>query len=296
MRYREGKMFPLYKIITYKNMKINTLKSIFILLFLFFQTLGYAQDKNFHIYVCFGQSNMEGHSKFEDQDTLVNHRFYSLQAVDCPDLNRKKGEWYLAKPPITRCNTGLTPADYFGKTLVENLPDSIRIGIVNVSIGGCHIQLFDKDSVTNYVHRAPNWMKGMLAAYDNNPYDRLVEMGKIAQQSGVIKGILLHQGESNTGDQDWPNKVSRVYHNLLKDLGLQEEKTPLLAGELLAADQGGKCASMNTIIQTLPQTLKNAHVASSKDCEGVADGLHFSTAGYRQLGINYAKIVLALKP
>ncbi|CDS91976.1 sialate O-acetylesterase [Sphingobacterium faecium] len=277
-------------------MKINTLKHKFILFFLFFQTFGYAQDKNFHIYVCFGQSNMEGHSKFEDQDTLVNNRFYSLQAVDCPDLNRKKGEWYLAKPPITRCNTGLTPADYFGRTLVENLPDSIRIGIINVSIGGCHIQLFDKDSVTNYVHRAPNWMKGMLASYDNNPYDRLVEMGKIAQQTGVIKGILLHQGESNTGDQDWPNKVSRVYHNLLKDLALREEETPLLAGELLAADQGGKCASMNTIIQTLPQTLRNAHIVSSKDCEGVADGLHFSAAGYRQLGINYAKVALALKP
>lgn len=296
MRYREGKTSSLYKILIHKNMKINTLKYKFILLFLFFQTFGYAQDKNFHIYVCFGQSNMEGHSKFEDQDTLVNNRFHSLQAVDCPDLNRKKGEWYLAKPPITRCNTGLTPADYFGRTLVENLPDSIRIGIINVSIGGCHIQLFDKDSVTNYVHRAPNWMKGMLASYDNNPYDRLVEMGKIAQQTGVIKGILLHQGESNTGDQDWPNKVSRVYHNLLKDLALREEETPLLAGELLAADQGGKCASMNNIIQTLPQTLRNAHIVSSKDCEGVADGLHFSVAGYRQLGINYAKVALALKP
>ena len=206
-------------------MKKRTLKFKFLLLFLFFCTLGYAQDKNFHIYLCFGQSNMEGHSKFEDQDTLGNNRFYSLQAVDCPDLNRKKGEWYLAKPPITRCNTGLTPADYFGRTLVEKLPDSIRIGIINVSIGGCHIQLFDQDSVANYVEKAPNWMKGMLPAYDNNPYDRLVEMGKIAQQSGVIKGILLHQGESNTGDQDWPNKVSRVYHNLLKDLALQEENS-----------------------------------------------------------------------
>lgn len=277
-------------------MKKRTLKFKFLLLFLFFCTLGYAQDKNFHIYLCFGQSNMEGHSKFEDQDTLGNNRFYSLQAVDCPDFNRKKGEWYLAKPPITRCNTGLTPADYFGKTLAENLPDSIRIGIINVSIGGCHIQLFDRDSVTNYVEKAPNWMKGMLAAYDNNPYDRLVEMAKIAQQSGVIKGILLHQGESNTGDQDWPNKVSQVYHNLLKDLALQEEKTPLLAGELLAADQGGRCASMNTIIHTLPQTLKNAHIVSSKDCGGVADGLHFSVAGYRKLGINYAQVMLGLKP
>ncbi|MDH5826916.1 sialate O-acetylesterase [Sphingobacterium faecium] len=274
-------------------MKKNTLKFQFLLLLLLFCTPGYAQDKNFHIYLCFGQSNMEGHSKFEDQDTLSNNRFYSLQAVDCPELSRKKGEWYVAKPPITRCNTGLSPADYFGKTLTENLPDSIRIGIINVSIGGCHIQLFDKDSVTNYVEKAPNWMKGILAAYDNDPYTRLVDMAKIAQQTGVIKGLLLHQGESNKGDQDWPNKVNRVYDNLLKDLNLRSEETPLLAGELLAADQGGKCASMNTIIGTLPQTIPNAHIVSSKDCEGVADGLHFSAKGYRTLGRRYAELILS---
>ncbi|TJZ53301.1 sialate O-acetylesterase [Sphingobacterium olei] len=254
----------------------------------------YAQDKNFHIYLCFGQSNMEGHGKFEDQDTVGNDRFYALQAVDCPDRDRKKGEWYIAKPPITRCNTGLTPADYFGKALTDNLPDSIRVGVINVSVGGCHIQLFDRDSTSSYVAKAPSWMKGMLAAYSNDPYGRLVEMGKIAQQSGIIKGILLHQGESNTGDPDWPNKVNKVYQNLLQDLRLEASKTPLLAGEMLSAEQGGKCASMNTIIQALPQTVRNAHIISSKDCEGVPDGLHFSPAGYRQLGKNYAYKMLQL--
>ncbi|MBE8720374.1 sialate O-acetylesterase [Sphingobacterium pedocola] len=255
----------------------------------------YAQDKNFHIYLCFGQSNMEGHGKFEDQDTVGNERFYSLQAVDCPELDRKKGEWYLAQPPITRCNNGLTPADYFGKKLAENLPDSIRIGIINISVGGCDIQLFDKDSTISYVAKAPNWMKGILSAYDNDPYGRLVEMAKIAQQTGVIKGILLHQGESNTGDRDWPNKVNKVYQNLLQDLKLEASQTPLLAGELLSAEQGGKCASMNAVIKTLPGVIPTAHIVSSDDCEGIPDGLHFSPAGYRQLGRNYAEIMLDIR-
>ena len=70
-----------------------------------------AQDKDFHIYLSFGQSNMEGHGRFEDQDTLVNDRFLALQAVTCNELDRKIGTWFPAKPPITRCNTGLTPAD-----------------------------------------------------------------------------------------------------------------------------------------------------------------------------------------
>ena len=85
-----------------------------------------------------------------------------------------------------------------------------------------------------------------------NPYARLVEMARLAQKDGVIKGILLHQGESNTGDPDWPDKVKLVYENLLSDLHLKAKNVPLLAGEVVNADQNGKCASMNAIIDTLP--------------------------------------------
>jgi hypothetical protein len=43
-------------------------------------------------------------------------------------------------------------------------------------------------------------------------------MAKLAQESVVIKGILLYQRETNTGDEEWPNYVKTVYHNLLADL------------------------------------------------------------------------------
>lgn len=51
------------------------------------------------------------------------------------------------------------------------------------------------EEAENYLKNQESWMKNSFAAYDNDPYKRLVEMAKIAQQSGVIKGILLHQGE-----------------------------------------------------------------------------------------------------
>ncbi len=137
-------------------------------------------------------------------------------------------------------------------------------------------------------------MRPMLGTYDNHPYKKLVALAKIAQQEGVIKGILLHQGESNTGDRGWPDKVKKVYENLLNDLDLKADAVPLLAGELLSAEEGGKCASMNSIIQTLPSTLATAHVVSSARCQGIGDGLHFSPAGYRQLGKNYATCMLGL--
>jgi hypothetical protein len=255
----------------------------------------FSQDSNFYIFLCFGQSNMEGAAKFETQDTTaVDQRFRLLEAVNCDNLKRTKGNWYTAVPPLTRCKTGLGPVDYFGRTLVANLPKNIKIGVINVAIGGCKIELFDKENYQSYTATAPDWMKGMLAEYEGNPYARMVEMAKIAQQSGIIKGILLHQGESNTGDKAWPEKVKGVYENLLKDLKLDAKNIPLLAGEVVNADQGGVCASMNAIIATLPQTIPNAHVISSAGCPDGPDNLHFSAEGYRMLGKRYGEKMLSL--
>lgn len=254
----------------------------------------FAQDENFYVYLCLGQSNMEGSSHYEAQDTLVNPRFQVLSAVDNKELGRVKGNWYPARAPLCRPNTGLTPADYFGRTMVENLPENVRIGVVHVAVGGCRIELFQKDKREAYVKTAPDWMAGILKAYDNDPYGRLVEMAKIARKDGVIKGILLHQGESNTGEQDWPQKVKSVYESLLADLNLKAEEVPLLAGEVVNADHGGVCASMNPIIATLPQVIKNAAVVSSKGLSCAADHLHFDAAGYRVLGRRYAEQMLKL--
>jgi hypothetical protein len=274
-------------------MKTNTV--LFLIAFLLFLSITtFSQDPNFHIYLCFGQSNMEGAATPEAQDSIVDERFQVLEAVDCPDLNRTKGNWYTAIPPLCRCRSGLSPADYFGRTMVANLPDSIRIGVINVSIGGCKIELFDKDNYQSYVSAAPDWLQNMVKEYDGNPYARLIEMAKLAQNEGVIKGILLHQGESNTNDTLWPQKVRGVYDNMLADLHLSPNSIPLLAGEVVHADQGGICASMNTIIATLPQTLPNSYVILSDGCADKEDNLHFTAEGYRKFGKRYAYKMLSL--
>lgn len=275
-------------------MKLKTLILLFAAV-LVAQLQAFSQDPNFHIYLCFGQSNMEGSAPIEAQDKEdVDPRFQVMSTIDCSELGRTKGIWYSAVPPLCRCKTGLTPVDYFGRTLVGNLPKHIKVGVINVAVGGCKIELFDKDSCESYVETAPFWMKGMLKPYDNDPYSRLVEMAKLAQKDGVLKGILLHQGESNTGDSLWTEKVKVVYDNLVTDLGLQAENVPLLAGEVVADDQGGTCASMNKIIATLPDVIPNAHVISSVGCPQRGDGLHFTAEGYRVLGKRYGEKMLSL--
>jgi len=254
-----------------------------------------AQDKNFYIFLSFGQSNMEGNARIRPEDTVgVDSRFQVMEAVDCPDLKREKGKWYTAIPPLCRCRTGLTLTDFFGRTMVANLPKNVRVGIINVAVGGCKIELFDKDNYQSYVTTAPKWMIGMIKEYGGNPYARLVEMAKLAQKDGVIKGILLHQGESNPNDSLWTKKVNGVYENLLKDLHLKTKKVPLLAGETVNADQGGVCAGMNKIIATLPEMIKNAYVISSAGCTDAADNLHFNAEGYAAFGKRYAYKMLSL--
>lgn len=266
-----------------------------LLCLLLFNVTVSAQDANFHIYLCLGQSNMEGNAKYEAQDTVVNPRFLVLSAVDNGEVGRVKGKWYPARAPLCRKGTGLTPVDYFGRTMIENLPQNIRLGVVVVAVGGCKIELFQKDKCADYIKTAPSWMTEMLKEYDNDPYGRLVEMAKIAQKSGVIKGILLHQGESNTGEKEWPEKVKSVYDSLLADLNLKAEDVPLLAGELVNADHGGRCASMNPIIATLPQVVKDSYVIPSSGLSCASDHLHFDASGYRILGHRYAMQMLKLE-
>ena len=252
-------------------------------------------DPNFHIYLCFGQSNMEGNAAIEGKDRVgVDPRFMMMAAVDMPSSKRKKGEWYTAYPPLCRDYTGLTPADYFGREMVAHLPENIKVGVINVAVGGASIDLFDQDKCADYIKKEADWFKNYCSEYGNDPYKVLVTMAKKAQQNGVIKGILLHQGCTNNGQKDWPVRVKRIYVRLLHDLGLNEEETPLLIGELLSQEKGGVCWGHNSVIAKTQPVIPNSYVISSKDCPGASDGLHFTAEGYRMIGKRYAEKMLEL--
>ena len=251
-------------------------------------------DPNFHIYLCFGQSNMEGGGRIEEQDRVADPRFRLLADFDVPSRNWTKGQWYDAVPPLTRRTRGISVVDSFGKTMIANLPKNIRVGVVKVGVSGTKIELWDKDGFQAYLATADAWKVKLANEYNENPYAYLVELAKIAQQSGVIKGILLHQGESNAEDKDWPKKVKKVYGDLMKDLKLKPESVPLLAGEVVNADQGGEKASANEVMKKLPETLPNSYVISSAGLPCNADHLHFTAEGYRQFGKRYAEKMLTL--
>ena len=247
-------------------------------------------DPNFYIFLAFGQSNMEGQGDIEAQDREnIPDRFKMMAAVNFTTCDRKAGEWYKAEPPLCRDWSRISPLDYFGRTLVEKLPEDITVGVINVAVGGCGIILFDEDRSESYLETTEDWLKNIAAIYNNNPYRVLVNTAKKAQKSGVIKGILLHQGESDTGDQNWPNNVKLIYDRLIEELNLKEEEVPLLVGELVSNEEGGLCYSHNKIIGTINSVIKNSYVISSEGCPSQNDGYHFSTEGNRMMGKRYAE-------
>ena len=254
-----------------------------------------SADPNFQIYLCFGQSNMEGNATPEAQDyENVSERFKMMAAVDFSNPVRKRGEWYIAIPPLCRQGTGLTPADYFGRTMVEKQADNITVGVINVAVGGTSIKGFMEEYVADYVAGEADWFKNYMASYDNNPFRRLVETAKRAQNYGIIRGILMHQGETDGGMGNWAQNVKKVYERLLDELDLSADNVPLLAGETVQTDQGGYCGGFNNVIATLPNVIPTAHVISSKGCPQKGDGLHFTAEGYRTIGKRYAECMLEL--
>ena len=247
-------------------------------------------DPNFYIYLCFGQSNMEGNARPENVDKQnVDDRFLMLATCNFSSPKRTMGEWYKATPPIVSPWGGLGMADYFGRTMVAALPKEVRVGVVDVAIGGIAIEGFMSDKIAGILAKAENWQAERIRAYGSDPYKRLVDMGKKAQESGVIKGILLHQGCSNNGDPNWPNNVKKIYDNILKDLNLKAEDVPLFVGETLRQNQGGGCYAHNSVVAKIPQVIPTGHVVSSLDIPGNGmDAWHFSAAGYRIFGKRYA--------
>ncbi len=232
------------------------------------------------LFLMFGQSNMEGVPKPSSKDLTPNERVLVLGYDTCD--GRRWNQWDVATPPLHRCWAGLGPGDYFGKAMAEAWPEA-TIGLVPAAISGVDIDFFRKSVVST--------RRGEFEIPPDNQrdgaYEMLIERARLAQQSGVIRGIIFHQGESDTGQISWLDKVTEIVADLRADLGLGSD-VPFIAGELMYS---GCCASHNDIINQLPDTIPNAHVVSA---EGLAaeDEYHFDAEGQRELGRRYASAML----
>ena len=264
-----------------------------------------APNPNFHIYIAYGQSNMAGNGDIvpaEDQATdpknflmLASHNANASQRSGKTTQSIKTGEWYPAIPPMFHPTENLSPADYFGRAMVDSLP-GVTVGIIPVAIGAVAIKAFDKDQYKAYFSSAESYIQNWARDYDSNPYQRIVDLGKKAKEVGVIKGFIFHQGESDDTGGEWQNTVYKTYKDIVDALELDENEVAFVAGELLQ-EGNNCCGSKNAGIAQLKNKFKNKKfgLASSKGLQGNGrDPYHFGRAGVIELGKRYCSEMLKL--
>ena len=264
-----------------------------------------APNPNFHIYIAYGQSNMAGNGDIvpsEDQAQepknfimLASHTANASQRSGKTTQSIKTGEWAAAIPPMFHAFENLSPADYFGRAMVDSLP-GVTVGIIPVAIGAVSIRAFDKDQYESYFRGdgkdIMSW--GWPKDYDNNPPGRILELAKKAKEVGVIKGFIFHQGESDGTDDNWRKTVYKTYKDVIDALGLDENEVPFVAGELLQ-EGNNCCGSKNGGIAQLKNNFKKFGLASSKGLQGNGkDPYHFGRAGVIELGKRYCSEMLKL--
>jgi len=131
--------------------------------------LGELQKAAKHLYIAFGQSNMQGPGAIRESDTQnISDRWQTLNVVagTYASEKREKGQWYKAVPPLIIPDSGLTnylglsiglgPSEHFGRTMVNGTQDHISLGLVAVANGDLALSAFRKYAGAGYYSGSGN--------------------------------------------------------------------------------------------------------------------------------------------
>lgn len=231
-------------------------------------------DRNFHLYLLIGQSNMAGRGPLTAEYSSLSHSNVLM-------LN-KDNEWVTAthplhfdKPKIAAVGPGLT----FGIEMAKANP-SVKIGLIPCAVGGTAIESWE-----------PSAMDHVTKKY---PYDDAVARLRIAMKSGVIKGIIWHQGEANSTPERSPeylDKLESLIERLRKIAG--DDNLPFVAGEL--GRYRDKYKLVNDQLQLLPEKIRNTALANSEGLTHKGDNTHFDAASATELGKRFATQMIRLQ-
>ncbi len=243
-------------------------------------------DPNRLVFLLIGQSNMEGAAVPQsEEDVAVNERAFLLAYTNDKGRKREYNKWYYAKPPLhSPWRTAIGPGDWFGKTMAAALPEEYTVALVPCAISGVDIDFFRKGIVSKrrdeFSIPPDNKREGA--------YEMVLEKALLAAKVGKISGILFHQGESDSGQMVWLDKVKEMVNDLRTDLDIPD--LPFLAGELYYK---GACAGHNSILRKIPERIENSYRISAEGLNGI-DSFHFDTEGQRELGRRYAEKMLEI--
>ena len=229
--------------------------------------------ENFHVFVLMGQSNMSGYGKVLPEDK---------EAVPHVVIGRRSEAgitWLPAAQPLQGSRFGLGLP--FAKEYLKKHP-GITVGLIPGAVGGAPIDRLKKGTGT---------------------YSAAINRAKAAQAEGVIKGVLWHQGESDTVTEGLADTYEKKLHDLIADVrrDLGNEDLPFIVGNLAEFYGTGKDHSqpdrvkridrVREVLRSLPKTVKNTGFVESTDCSSPDHHMvHFDRKSYIILGARYATI------
>lgn len=232
------------------------------------------------LYLLIGQSNMAGRGNI---DSLNNEQVPGIMMLD------KSGQWVPAKDPLhfDKKEAAVGPGLSFGKEMLAH-SNGRTIGLIPCAVGGTSIT---------------KWRPGAYDSITNaHPYDDAVRRTLIAMKSGRLKGIIWHQGESDSGGEAYlfyRKRFDSLLVNLARDLNTDLTSIPIVVGELgqffVAKNPNGHAADINAILRQLSIDYKNISIVTSAGLNHKGDGTHFDAESARELGRRYAEAMRELQ-
>ena len=244
------------------------MRRLFFSLFAFVAGILPAADADFHLYLLIGQSNMAGRGKIELQDKVAVPRVLMLN---------KANEWVSAVDPIYFDKTiaGVSLGRTFGIEMAKANKE-VKIGLIPSAVGGTPIR---------------RWQQ------NGDLYKAALKRAKLAQQDGVIKGVLWHQGEGDSGKEATAKIYEAQLHAMItawrKDL--DGVNIPIVVGEMGRFYKRAKFKHLvAAALKALPSKMKHAAWVSAEGLEHKGDVVHFNAASYREFGKRYSAKMQAL--
>ncbi len=230
---------------------------------------------DFQLFILAGQSNMAGRGKLDDEARQPKPRILSLN---------KDGQWQPAVDPLhwDKPGAGTGVGKPFAEVIAARYP-STTIGLIPTACGGSPIS---------------TWMPGASWSQTNShPWDDAIARAKRAMQDGTLKGILWHQGESDSNAKSAPEhekQLEDLITRFRKELDAPD--LPFIIGQLgrfPAKPWDANREMVNAAHEAVAKKMKNVRfVPIPEGTNSIGDNLHFDTPTLRKFGKDYADVYL----